>query len=473
MSVLTPIKIYEDFKNKIIDKNQASDLLISLIDEIYDNDDNTRILGVKLLGLIKSKSEKVFNFLENILISDLNDQLRGQVAKTIIFNFPERAIKPIFWVLKHDNDSFCIFQIIKSLEKTSDDKLKALLKIRQFVNFEGNIFFPSRFYPLINLNNRNIKNIKKVKNLENLTDLKKLYLNYNQISKINGLNTLTNLRSLHLQGNRIKKIEGLSNLKKLEFLYLNNNDITIIEGINNLSNLKSLMLFDNEITRIRELEKLSKLEVLNLRNNQISEIRGLKKLTNLRRLDLSNNQISEIKGLEKLTKLEFLDLSHNKIKAIKGLENLRKLKFLDLRNNGIEEIIELEYLKELTYLYLGFNKITEIENIERFKHIKALDIKNADGIFIPISLFDVDSYNKENLDESASKLEMFRDIKFIPNNFKSESVLKELNSENDYLKHFTDSSWMLMLKSNEYEIFRLNKNGYIKWIQRRKKHKIK
>lgn len=469
MPVLTPIKIYEDFKNKILNKNQASDLLISVIDDIHDNDDKTRILSLKFLGLIYPKGEKVFNFLENLLISDLNDQVRGQAASVIIFNFPERAIKPISWVLKHDNNSFCLVQIIKLLEKISNEKLKSLLKIVKFVNFEGNIFFPSKDYPIINLNNNNIDNIEKVKNLENLIDLQKLYLNYNQIPEIKGLDTLTNLTSLHLQGNRIKKIKGLSNLKKIEFLYLNNNEISVIEGINCLPNLKYLMLFDNKISDIKEFEKHSNLEVLNLRNNHISEIKGLEKLTNLRRLDLSNNMISEIKGIDKLTKLEFLDLSYNQIKEIKGLENLRKLKFLDLRNNKIIKINLLEKLRKLQHLYIGFNQISEIEISDKFKHIRVLDIKNLEEDFIPNSLWDLYTYELNDSDKLANKSEIIRDVKFITTNFTSKLIVKELSVTEELIKFLTKSSWMILLKNNEYEIFRLSKKGNIEWIQRRKK----
>ena len=242
MSLLSPNKIYKDFKNKKLDKNQALSLLISLIDDIHEYDDKTRIMGIKFLELMKTKDEKIFNFLENLLISDLNEQIRGQAAHTLIFNFPEKAIKPIIWALKYDTADSCLIQIIKAIEKFSNKKLKSVLKKIQYVNFKGSIFFPLEFYPLINLNNKNIDNIGKIKNLESLTNIEKLYLNYNLITEINGLNKLNELRSLHLQGNMIKKIEGLLDLKNLESLYLNNNDISIIEGVNGLSNLKLLML---------------------------------------------------------------------------------------------------------------------------------------------------------------------------------------------------------------------------------------
>ena len=139
MSLLSPNRIYKDFKNKKLDKNQALSLLISLIDDIHDYDDNTRIMGIKFLELFNTKDEKIFNFLENLLISDLNEHIRGQAAHTLIFNFPDRALKPIKWALKHDKADFCLIQIIKSIERISNTNLKSVLKKIQYVNFMGNI----------------------------------------------------------------------------------------------------------------------------------------------------------------------------------------------------------------------------------------------------------------------------------------------------------------------------------------------
>ncbi|NVM36569.1 MAG: leucine-rich repeat domain-containing protein [Candidatus Lokiarchaeota archaeon] len=473
MSLLSPNKIYKDFKNKKLDKKQALSLLISLIDDIHDYDDNTRIMSIKFLELLKTKDEKIFNFLENLLISDSNEQIRGQAARILIFNFPEKSLNPIIWALMHDKADSCLIQIIKSIENFSNKKLKLVLKKIKYVNFKGSIFFPSEYYPLINLNNKNIDNIGKIKNVENLTNIKKLYLNYNLITEINGLNKLNELRSLHLQGNMIKKIEGLIDLKNLESLYLNNNEISIIDGINGLPNLKLLMLFDNNISNIQELENLSNLEILNLRNNQISEIKGLRKLTNLRRLDLSNNQISEIKGLENLKKLEFLDLSHNNITEVKGLENLLKLKFLDLRNNKITKIGGLDKLTKLQHLYIGFNQISGIEEIERLKHVKVLDIKNTERSFIRKSLWDAFPQKINETNDLIKKSVEIRDIKFNPKLFGSQSIFKELSNVKEYNEYFTDSNWTIILKTNQYQTFKLSNSGKIKWLQRRKNQIIK
>jgi len=466
---LSPYNIYKDFKNGRMNKKRALDLLMSLIDNDLEHEEKTRILGIKFLGLIHPKEKEIFDFIENILISDLNERMREQAADILIHYYPERAVKPITWVLNHEKASNFVFSIIKSIEKSANNHLKTILKIKKYVNFNGNIIFPSDSDTFINLNNKSIDKIEEIKNLEVLADLKKIYLNYNQISEIKGLEKHNKLRSLHLQGNKILRIDNLSHLKRLEYLYLNNNEIPKIEGINGLKNLKSFIIYDNYISEIENLENLSNLEVLNLRNNQISEIKGLESLSNLKRLDLSNNKLLEIKGLENLTKLEFLDLSHNEIEKIKGLENLRKLKFLDLRNNIIKNVKGLEELKKLQHLYIGFNPISDDINIDILSHIKILDIKNTEGLFIPEKMWDIYPNELKFREELTSYQNKIRDIKFIYEKFDSQSIIREISKERNPLEFFTNSSWMVIWKNNEYDLFRLSILGDIKWIQRSKK----
>ena len=464
MSLLTPNKIYEDFRNRRLNKSNASKLLMTLIEDPPDLSTKNQILCIKFLGFIRYNEEKVFEFLENLLVSDLNDLIRGSAAKVIINNFPDKAKKPIAWTLKHEKSNPCLILIIKILERASTPKLKSLLKIRDYVNFEGNIYFPSDFSSTINLNGKNIDSIIKIKGLDKLTNLKNIYLNFNQIAEINGFETLTNLKSLYLQHNKLSEISNIEHLRKLEYLYLNNNKISSLRSLGSLSNLKLLQVFDNQILEIEGIKKLSNLEILNLRNNRIKEIKGLSNVINLKRLDLSNNQITEIKGLESLTKLEFLDLSHNQITEVKGLEHLKKIKFLDLRNNRITQIKGLEKLRKLRYLYLGFNRIKNAGNFELLEHLKILDIKNAEESFIPDIL-------RENYDPKVrsdysleNRLAGIKDIKFRSISFNSTSLSEEKELVDDPLEYFTDSSWIIIWKNNEVEIFRISRLGNITWL---------
>jgi Leucine-rich repeat (LRR) protein len=465
MSTLSPKEIYGDFKKKNLDKSKASELLISVIENPLELDTRTRISSIQFLGLIDSKEENEFFFLENLLISDLNELVRGNAASILIRNFSDSALEPIKWALKHEKSESCIILIIKALENTKNLKLKSLLKTIDYIEFKDKIIFPFGAYPIINLSSNNIDRISKVKGLESLINLNKLYLNFNKITEIEGLDNLINLKALHFQWNNIREIKGLDQLKNLEYLYLNNNEIFKIQGIKNLSNLKSLMIYDNQITEIHNLEHLSNLEILNLRNNGIEEIKGLDSLNNLKRLDLSNNRITEIKGLDNLTNLEFLDLSYNQISEIKGLDNLKKLKFLDLRNNKITAIRQLNILKQLQHLYLGFNRISIKQDADQKSILDNLNIEENNISNSPFDFF----YNYTSRENSDNKkLLELSDIKFMPESFKSPSLLKELKLISNPLQFFSSSSWIVIWKNNEFEIFQFSKSGKITWVQRRR-----
>ncbi|MHA2391707.1 MAG: leucine-rich repeat domain-containing protein [Promethearchaeota archaeon] len=472
MSRLTPTTIYKDFKQNKLDKSKASELLISLMENVKEKESKSRIVIIKLLGLIGSKEKRIFNFLENLLISDLNEYVRGNAGSIIIEIFPHQAYEPIKWALNHEKSENCLNLVIKSLEITDDLKLKSILETIKYVRINGKIYFPSEYHSILYLHNKNVKDLSKIIGLRNLTNLRKLFLDYNQIGEIRGLENLRNLKSLHIQGNRISKIEGLGNLSKLEYLYLNYNEISEIKGLNHLSNLKSLMIYDNQISQIKGLENLENLVILNLRNNKISEIEGLENLRNLKRLDLSNNEIYEIKGLDNLSKLEFLDLSYNKISEFRGLKTLKKLKFLDLRNNKISEIKGLSNLKKLEHLYLGINEILQIENFKKIDQIRILNKMSIEGNNIPSSTVDI-LYRNESFNNSIYKQPLeFRDIKYLPVSFDFYFLMDEFKHLNDPLEYFTSSLWRIIWKNNEYEIFRLNKFGMTDWVHKSRKRRI-
>ena len=66
--LITPSKIYEDFKNNILDKLSAVNILISLIENSKNNIIRTE--SIEIIEKIGYKDEKIFNILENLLISD-------------------------------------------------------------------------------------------------------------------------------------------------------------------------------------------------------------------------------------------------------------------------------------------------------------------------------------------------------------------------------------------------------------------
>ncbi|MBY8985549.1 MAG: hypothetical protein KGD65_10795, partial [Candidatus Lokiarchaeota archaeon] len=148
---LSPTEIYNDFKKKKINKNKASELLISIIENPLELDNHERNLCIKLIRIIDSKEKNIFFFLENLLISDINELVRGNAAVALIKNFSDYALEPIKWALQYEKSETSIELIIKALEKTDNLKLKSLLKRVEYVVFEGKIFFPYGTHQNMNL----------------------------------------------------------------------------------------------------------------------------------------------------------------------------------------------------------------------------------------------------------------------------------------------------------------------------------
>ena len=96
---LTPKKIYEDLKKKHIDKLTAADLLIDLIEA--DLSIETRLECIKILKKIDIKHKKIFSILENLLISDSNEEIRTLAANALKVLFQEKALSPLKWALEH------------------------------------------------------------------------------------------------------------------------------------------------------------------------------------------------------------------------------------------------------------------------------------------------------------------------------------------------------------------------------------
>ena len=83
--LLTPNKIYEEFRSKNVDKSITIESLITLIENI--DDDNVRKESIDILNKIDVKHKNVFKILENILISDSNENLRYAATKVIKTKF--------------------------------------------------------------------------------------------------------------------------------------------------------------------------------------------------------------------------------------------------------------------------------------------------------------------------------------------------------------------------------------------------
>ncbi|MFX1443243.1 MAG: leucine-rich repeat domain-containing protein [Promethearchaeota archaeon] len=369
MPSLTLKQIVDSYLIGEIDKSSLLSYIISLIETC--SDEKLRLEALEFLNKSQLKSELVFKFLENLLISDESHLIKAYSAKFLITNFPKKAYSPLFWALRnlewplfngHKNNA--LSSILKQLRKVKDTKLLSLLRLKEHISYQNEIFFPNN--GVLNLQDLNINKISEIEGLQSLTDLKELNLTGNNISEINNLENLANLKKLNLSGNYITEIKGLDSLKQLNHLYLQNNNIAEIKGLNNLKNLHFLNLENNNITEIKNLHHNVNLTTLYLNNNEINEVKNLDYLHELYFLALNNNNIKEIKGLGTLRNLRILQLAGNKIQEIKGLGNLKKLTNLNLYNNVIKETKDPN-LPNLYFFSLDNNKIPKFQLKEFYK----------------------------------------------------------------------------------------------------------
>ncbi|MCK4779413.1 MAG: HEAT repeat domain-containing protein, partial [Candidatus Lokiarchaeota archaeon] len=92
---ISPRSIYKHLKDGDLEKQSAINQLIVLINN--SEDINIRIESIKILEEIGSKDEQIFNFYENLLISDSNELVRIAAINGIKNNFIEKAFKPMKW----------------------------------------------------------------------------------------------------------------------------------------------------------------------------------------------------------------------------------------------------------------------------------------------------------------------------------------------------------------------------------------
>ncbi len=309
---LTPEKIFEDFNDKKIDKNTAVELLISLIDNTEYED--TRIECIEKLKQISVNNDKIFHYMENLLISDLNVKVRCAAAMYIKDFFRDKALSLIKWAIKYESDYYCLYTIIQTLVEINNDESKSIL---------------------VDM----IKNIRKTKYLDekNRIENKKFKRSIKKLNKKESI-----------------KIYTHEELAEIIINYLT---------ISTLTKKFYSVFFELEDALVVKLD-LADVEY---------EVRGWKA-----DFKNNIEEISEITGLENLHHLVHLNLSNNQISTIKELINLKSLTYLYVFNNKIKDLKELEYLKEISslkYIDLSGNPITKHLSFDFFNNGKFNDIK--------------------------------------------------------------------------------------------------
>ncbi|TFG18750.1 MAG: hypothetical protein EU529_17100, partial [Promethearchaeota archaeon] len=135
---LTPKKIYEDLKKKDIDKLTAADLLIDLIEADLSID--IRLESIKTLKKIDIKHKKIFSILENLLISDSNEEIRTLAANALKVLFQEKALSPLKWALEHEKSWQFLLTLTSIISEFDNQEAKSIFidKIKKIDNYQFN-----------------------------------------------------------------------------------------------------------------------------------------------------------------------------------------------------------------------------------------------------------------------------------------------------------------------------------------------
>jgi len=135
---ISPRQIYKEYKDGNLEREQAINQLVALIN---DSDDiQLRIDGIEVLVEIGSKDEQIFRLFENLLISDTHEEIRNSAINAIKQNYIEKAFKPMKWAFHHETSLSCLIAIVSTLGEISNDKVKSFLndKISEIDIYEFN-----------------------------------------------------------------------------------------------------------------------------------------------------------------------------------------------------------------------------------------------------------------------------------------------------------------------------------------------
>ncbi len=156
--MLTPREIYNEFQNKIIDKKSASEVLINLVEN--SQDDNLREESINYIKKIGLKNQSIFEFLENLFISDLNEHIRNAAFNAIKKNFKDKAIKPALYAISKEESFSILIPVIEFLIENFNPLSCKDLLIKKIKNLDKkSLKHDLNLMKLENLNLLRLKNI--------------------------------------------------------------------------------------------------------------------------------------------------------------------------------------------------------------------------------------------------------------------------------------------------------------------------
>jgi len=306
----SPEIIYIGFLKGEINKEKAAELLVSLIERIEIAE--IRVKSLATLKKINFKKPKLYNVLENCLISDENALVRSNAVELLLSNYLDQSFNPIIWVLEHDKSPLVIKAIFDHFETITSSRYNLIRKgltdwLEQFSSHIG-------IGPLESIFFLDLEALY-AKDKENYEVSPQSYKHFKNIGDFKGGEPWILIKNKHVEilnfnysywkyvKENIKRIKSLLKLNDLE-IYL--------KTVNNYSLIMNIQELPPSLGKLTSLKKL-----ILKRNNLESLPYTIEKLTLLKQLDLSHNNFSKFPEIiGSLSSLEILNLKHNKVQVI-------------------------------------------------------------------------------------------------------------------------------------------------------------
>jgi len=330
---LSPEKICEDLELNLLSKAFAIELLFSLIESSEDPDIRSR--SIDAFKRIERKDDKIFEFIENYLLSDENPHVRSAAAKLIEHSFLEEGLESLKWTIQHDKSPI-VLKTMKEIVINNREEIKVLdEEFEKLLEYMGNHIGIIReeaifFLDLEALFAQEINNYKldlsayslfqKIKDFDNSDYWLKIKHKHVVSLCFNYFNWIYFKQHPQIYSSLSKLQDPFIYLNTLKRFFLgesNQKSLYIPKSIGSLKALNYCTLIDNDIRNVpTEISSLEKLEYLDLSWNKLSIIPdGILNLENLKYLNLSHNNLDKIPlNLSKLNSLRELKLNGNYIK---------------------------------------------------------------------------------------------------------------------------------------------------------------
>jgi Leucine-rich repeat (LRR) protein len=299
--MLEPTEIYKLFRNQNMKKDSAIQSLIHIIEN--SGNEKHRVLCLKYLNKMSPTNGVAFKLLENLLISDPNENIRNYALQCLNVNYNEKSFPLIKWAISIEKHYNCYVSLIRSLLNFGKKESKIILigELRKLIQ---NKYFDIQGHYSNNRFTESLRDKDKTNNFIDCSseELANVIIDYKTISQL---------------------------IKKFSIVFCEWERGRVIK-------LDLSRLISNWSAWSAWIYKLS------LGISHLSEISEILNLQKLRFLNLSNNKLTSIQILIRLKCLTHLYLKNNKIRSLETLKHLKHfpaLQYLDLRGNPLTEFI--------------------------------------------------------------------------------------------------------------------------------------